>query len=153
VTLSILRRIQQNGFEALVLTLDSVILGYRRHDLTTGFVPVLHGVGMEVGRSDPAFMAKHGSEPIADYRPSFPYDKPALDARAAAGDKEILESMRLGKEWMVEVNSGVYRTWEDLKLIRDNWSGPLILKGIQRVQDAELCLKHGVDGIIVSNHG
>lgn len=136
-----------------MLTVDSVILGYRRHDLTTSFIPVAHGVGMQVGQSDPEFMAKHGSQPITDFYPPFPYQKDVLDARAESGDAEVLENMRLGKEWMMEVNNGVYRTWEDLKFIRDNWDGPLILKGIQRVKDAELCIKHGVDGIIVSNHG
>jgi lactate 2-monooxygenase len=108
---------------------------------------------MQVGQSDPAFMAKHGSQPVTDFHPAFPYQKDVLNERAKAGDTEVLENMRLGKEWMVEVNNGIYRTWEDLKFIRDNWDGPLILKGIQRFKDAELCIKHGVDGIIVSNHG
>lgn len=47
----------------------------------------------------------------------------------------------------------MFRTWDDVKFLRDNWDGPLILKGIQRVQDAEKAMSIGVDGIVVSNHG
>ena len=68
--------------------------------------------------------------------------------------------------------AGIFRTWDDVKFLRDNWDGPLILKGIQHVsvrrifhdtltlsrfsyaaQDAEKAMSIGVDGIVVSNHG
>ena len=40
-----------------------------------------------------------------------------------------------------------------MPLIRENWDGPILLKGIQAVGDAKLAVKHGIDGIVVSNHG
>jgi len=43
--------------------------------------------------------------------------------------------------------------WEDVKWIRKLWKGKLIIKGIMEVSDARLALKHGADGIVVSNHG
>ena len=43
--------------------------------------------------------------------------------------------------------------WEDVKWIRKLWKGKLIIKGIMEVSDAKLALKHGADGIVVSNHG
>lgn len=43
--------------------------------------------------------------------------------------------------------------WEDVKWIRKLWKGKLIIKGIMEVSDAQLALKHGADGIVVSNHG
>lgn len=43
--------------------------------------------------------------------------------------------------------------WEDVKWIRKLWKGKLIIKGILEVADAKLALKHGADGIVVSNHG
>ena len=46
-------------------------------------------------------------------------------------------------------------TWNDLSWIRRVWenNGPILLKGVQCVEDARLALEHGVDGIIISNHG
>jgi isopentenyl diphosphate isomerase/L-lactate dehydrogenase-like FMN-dependent dehydrogenase len=44
-------------------------------------------------------------------------------------------------------------TWDTLKMLRDYWPGKLVLKGIVTRDDAELCVRHGVDGIYVSNHG
>jgi len=43
--------------------------------------------------------------------------------------------------------------WEDVKWIRKLWKGKLIIKGIMEVSDARLAVKHGADGIVVSNHG
>src|SRR3712207_621191 len=43
--------------------------------------------------------------------------------------------------------------WDQLPLIRANWDGPVLLKGIQSPRDATLARKHGIDAIIVSNHG
>ncbi|KAJ4318011.1 hypothetical protein N0V84_007065 [Fusarium piperis] len=51
------------------------------------------------------------------------------------------------------MNSGTYREWEDLKVLKNLWEGPIVLKGIQTVQDAHKAIEHGMDGIIVSNHG
>ncbi len=44
-------------------------------------------------------------------------------------------------------------TWADLPFLRDNWDGPIVLKGIQSVQDAQRAADAGMDGIVVSNHG
>ena len=44
-------------------------------------------------------------------------------------------------------------SWKQLPLIRRNWDGPILLKGIQSVRDAKLAAKHRIDGIVVSNHG
>jgi L-lactate dehydrogenase (cytochrome) len=46
-----------------------------------------------------------------------------------------------------------HTTWEDLKWIRDEWSGPIVLKGIQCAEDAKLAMEYGCDGILLSNHG
>lgn len=114
--------------------------------------PFLHGVGIQVGRSDPVFMARYGRKPL-DERPEFPYDSAAKDKLFLAGDEKTKEGVFLGSEWLKECNSGLYHDWEDLKFLRENWEGPLILKGIQSVLDAEKALEYGADGIIVSNHG
>jgi lactate 2-monooxygenase len=51
------------------------------------------------------------------------------------------------------VASGHYREWADLATLRKYWTGPIVLKGIQTVEDAHRAIAHGMDGIIVSNHG
>jgi L-lactate dehydrogenase (cytochrome) len=43
--------------------------------------------------------------------------------------------------------------WEYLKRVRDEWDGPLVLKGVLAVEEAEQAVAAGVDGIQVSNHG
>ncbi|RDW64758.1 putative L-lactate dehydrogenase-2 [Coleophoma cylindrospora] len=57
------------------------------------------------------------------------------------------------KAWVGEVFSGAAHTWEDIKLLREGWDGPIVLKGIQHPDDARLAVEYGVDGIVVSNHG
>jgi isopentenyl diphosphate isomerase/L-lactate dehydrogenase-like FMN-dependent dehydrogenase len=152
VLLSILGRAKANGFSALVVTLDTMLLGWRPHDLETAYIPFAHGVGVQVGTSDPVFMGRLGREPLKT-RPKFPYDAAEMDRLYVAGDKDARDGVFLGMEWLKECNSGLFHSWEDLQFIRENWDGPLVLKGIQSVADAEKSLGYGVDGIIVSNHG
>lgn len=137
ITLSLLSRAKAAGFSALIVTLDTTIIGWRPHDLERAYLPFRHGLGVQVGISDPVFMARLGKQPITETKLKFPYDVDKLDKAFADGDLEAREFVHLGIEWMKEANSGIYRTWEDLKFLRDNWEGPLILKGIQC---AEVCL-------------
>ena len=44
-------------------------------------------------------------------------------------------------------------TWKDLDFVRENWPGPIVVKGVMDVDDARGAVSAGVDGIIVSNHG
>ena len=44
-------------------------------------------------------------------------------------------------------------SWDQLPLVRENWDGPILLKGIQTVGDAKRAIEHGLDGVVVSNHG
>jgi len=88
-----------------------------------------------VATSDPVFMKRFHLQPVpkGEDHPKWPYE--------------------LGKAWLAETNSGQFRRWEDVKFVRDNWDGPLVLKGIQSVADAEKAIEIGVQGIVVSNHG
>ena len=133
VTLSLLNRAKSNGFTALVVTLDTITIGWRPHDLETAYLPFAHGLGTGVGRSDPVFMSRYNRQPILDEQDEFPYDPVAKDKLYFAGDKTTKDAVFLGTEWLKECNSGIYRSWEDLKFLRDNWDGPLVLKGIQSV--------------------
>jgi L-lactate dehydrogenase (cytochrome)/(S)-mandelate dehydrogenase len=44
-------------------------------------------------------------------------------------------------------------SWKDVVWLRKIWKGPLLIKGILHPDEAKLAVKHGVDGVIVSNHG
>ncbi|KAF9003955.1 oxidoreductase [Cyathus striatus] len=136
ITLSLLARAKAAGYKALVVTLDTTTLGWRPHDLETAYLPFGHGVGIQIGKSDPVFMARHNKQPLIQ-----------------EGDEKAQEDAFLGREWLGEVNSGTFKDWEDLKFLRKNWDGPIVLKGIQSVFDAELAIDAGVEGFIVSNHG
>ncbi|KAI0298144.1 FMN-dependent dehydrogenase [Multifurca ochricompacta] len=151
VTLSLLSRAKAEGYTALVVTLDTFQIGWRPHDLDTAYLPFAAGVGVQVGTSDPVFMSRFGLSP-RDETPKFPLDLDKFRT-SAANDDNLAEAGKLGAAWLAEANSGLFRSWEDVKFLRDNWKGPLVLKGIQCVADALAAIDVGADGIVVSNHG
>ncbi|KAL8908532.1 MAG: hypothetical protein Q9207_000742 [Kuettlingeria erythrocarpa] len=133
ITKSLLRRAKNNGFKVLVVTLDTWALAWRPADLDNAYVPFASGIGDQTGFSDPAFRAKFA----AKYNNRTPEDDVFLASR----------------EWEAEVFSGAAHTWEDLELIKAEWDGPIVLKGIQHVEDAKKAVEAGMHGIVVSNHG
>ncbi|KAH7066412.1 FMN-dependent dehydrogenase [Paraphoma chrysanthemicola] len=132
ITQSLLKRAQESGYKVLVVTLDTFTLAWRPADLDRGYIPFVKGIGNQIGFSDPVFR-----EAFAGKFGSSPEDEP----------------VQASQEWAKDVFSGTSHTWDDIKLLRDGWSGPIVLKGIQHVEDALLAVKYGVNGIIVSNHG
>ena len=129
------------------------MLGWRPHDLETAYLPDEAGVGAQVATSDPVFMKRMGVPVRPDERPAFPLDLEAFRKRLAAGDKEALLQVKLGTGWTQETASGTFRTWEDLAFLRKNWDGPLLVKGVQSMEDAHAAMDAHMDGIVVSNHG
>lgn len=134
ITLSLLSRAKKAGFTALVVTLDTYILGWRPSDMNNGYNPFLRSdkIGVAIGFTDPVFRAhfkrKHGVEVEQD------------QGKAAA-------------EWTKIVFPGFSHGWDDVKFLQQHWDGPIVLKGIQTVADAKKCVEIGVQGIVVSNHG
>jgi lactate 2-monooxygenase len=124
---SMIRRAEAAGYSALVLTLDTTMLGWREADLANAFLPFLNGDGIANYLSDPAFLARLAKPPKED-------------PKAA-----IAEWLRI----FVNPSFG----WNDVDRIRGTTKLPFLLKGIMHPADAELAIQHGADGIIVSNHG
>jgi isopentenyl diphosphate isomerase/L-lactate dehydrogenase-like FMN-dependent dehydrogenase len=147
-----LGRAKASGFSALVVTVDAMLLGWRPHDLEKAYPPFAHGVGVQMGTCDPVFMASFGRESMKSH-PKFPYDAAEMERLFVAGDKDVRDSVFLARGWMKELNQGLFCFWKELRFIQDHWDGPLVIKGIQSVQDAEKCLEYDIDGIVVSNHG
>jgi lactate 2-monooxygenase len=129
VTLSLLDRAKTNGFTALLLTFEAHGVGWRPHDLELGYHPYSHGIGSQVGKSDPIFMARYNRSPVHE-RPEFPYDPRNHEKYVQSGDHEMT---KIGLDWTEEVNSAGCHSWEDLVSLKKLWEGPLIVKGIMNV--------------------
>lgn len=132
ITISLLGRAKKAGFTVLVVTLDTWALAWRPWDLDHAFVPFFLGIGNEVGFSDPVFRAKF---------------------KEAKG-KEVEDDITTASEaWIAAAWSGAAHSWEQLEVLKKNWDGPIVLKGIQHPDDARKAVECGMAGIIVSNHG
>ena len=132
ITISLLKRAKASGFKVLVVTLDTWALAWRPADLDNGFVPFSAGIGDNVGFSDPVFRRKFKEK----------------------HNKEVDDDLLLASvEWVKDVFSGASHTWDQIELLKREWDGPIVLKGIQHVEDAKMAVEAGVHGIIVSNHG
>ncbi len=127
LTRSFIRRAEAAGFSALVVTLDTRLLGWRPRDLDLGHNPFLLGKGIANYTSDPVFRG-------ALTRP------PEEDKVAAV------------KHFLTVFND-LTITWADLAWLRANTKLPITLKGILHPDDARRALASGVEGLIVSNHG
>ncbi len=127
VTISLLDRAKKAGYTTLVVTLDTWTLGYRPLDLDDAYLPFLRGVGTAIPFSDPAFRA----------------------GLAAAPEDDLMAAVG---HW-VPMFTGTALRWDRLTLLRDNWDGPIVLKGVQHPDDATKAVEAGMDGIVVSNHG
>jgi len=127
VCASFLRRAEAAGFTTLVVTLDTWLLGWRPRDLDQSYLPFIRGTGLAVYFSDPVFRA-------------------GLDK---APEDDLMAALL---RWL-PMFTGTDKSWDDLPFLREHWSGPIVLKGIQHVDDARRAADAGMDGIIVSNHG
>ena len=159
---SFVSRAEAIGSEAIVVTLDTHVLGWRTRDLDVAYLPFARAEGIAQYTSDPAFRrlveerAKTPSEEPTP-RPTLAAVK-ALVSMARHYPGDLLGNLRsplprAAVETFLDVFSRSSLTWEDLASLRERTSLPILLKGIQDPRDAALALDHGVDGIVVSNHG
>lgn len=136
LTRSLLQRAADSGFEACILTLDTWQLGWRHNDVHTSNYAFYHGIGADLGLSDPVFRKR--------------LQEAGIDA-----EKQPNEA---GAMWIDNVWHGRAHTWEKARWAMQLWkelSGgkPFCLKGIQSAADARRAVDElGVDGIVVSNH-
>jgi len=124
---SLVRRAEAAGYRALVVTLDTYLLGWRPRDLTLSYLPFLRGEGMANYLSDPVFCSALAKPPRED--------------------------MAAAVQHWVESFSNPSVTWNDLRFLREHTRLPIVLKGILHPDDARRAADLGMDAIIVSNHG
>jgi lactate 2-monooxygenase len=124
---SFVGRAERAGYGAVVVTLDTWLLGWRPRDLHHGYLPFLKGEGVANYFSDPVFRGALAKTP-------------EQDPLAAIG------------HWAYQfANPRV--TWDDLAWLREQTALPILLKGINHADDALRAVQAGMDGVIVSNHG
>lgn len=138
----LLQRAKESKFEAIVITVDTAVLGRRERDVRRGFT----------------LPPKLGLDTIIDgvIHPSWTWgflrNEPIRFANVVGKSSDDGSSAITLAD---HVNAQFDQTlsWEDIEWFRDNWDGKIVLKGIQTVADAEIAVEHDVDAIALSNHG
>ena len=124
VSFSMVRRAEAAGYKAIVLTVDTTMLGWREEDIRNQYSPLKRGFGQGNYVSDPVFMSAlndHSQETIVH---------------------KIIENI-----YHPTLN------WTNISELREHTTLPILIKGILHPEDAKLAVEKGIDGIIVSNHG
>ncbi len=159
---SFVRRAESSGAEAIVVTLDTGMLGWRPRDLDRGYLPFIRGMGIAQYTSDPVFqelVRARLARPRAGDRPRV---TPAavrtlleLTRRHPGGFRENLRSgePRAAVETFLDVFSRPGLSWENLPFLRERTRLPIVLKGIQHPDDARRAVDAGADAVMVSTHG
>lgn len=124
VSFSLVKRAEAAGYEAIVLTVDTTMLGWREEDIRNQFSPLKEGYGQGNFASDPVFMASLG------------------DQSQESIVQKIIENI-----YHPTLN------WTNISELREHTTLPILIKGILHPEDAKLALEKEIDGIIVSNHG
>ncbi|KAJ6080522.1 hypothetical protein N7467_010275 [Penicillium canescens] len=120
---SLIQRVKKAGFQSLWVTVDTSTLGKRTADR---YLQAQENLAVPKETVVKAGTGEVNSE--NSYAPAF-------------GGRQVPGS----------VDAGL--TWEDLDWISKEWNGPLVLKGIQSVEDVKMAVERGVQGILLSNHG
>lgn len=158
---SFARRAEACGCTAIVVTLDTTLLGWRTRDLDLAYLPFLEGKGIAQYTSDPVFQ-KLMDEPV-----DGPTVKQEVTLHSVVGLMKMTQAYpggnfigkllsgrpRKAVQKFVSIYSNPALTWNDLSFLRDNTRLPILLKGILHPEDASKAIDHGMSGIIVSNHG
>lgn len=160
---SLVGRAEAAGCDALVVTLDTTMLGWRPRDLDQGHLPFALGKGIAQYTSDPVFR-RLVEERAAAPAPAEPQPRPTPAAvralvgmtRAWPGSfRDNLRSPlpRAAVETFLSIYSRPSITWDDLAWLRARTRLPILLKGVLHPDDARRALDCGVDGVVVSTHG
>ncbi len=156
---SFVQRAEKIGCGAIVVTLDTTHLGWRTRDLSLAYLPFLEGKGIAQYTSDTVFQ-KLMDAATSPPRPSVTWELLTglirmVNAYPGKGFFRKLKSGRPMKavRTFTEIYSNPALSWKDLSFLRQHTKLPIVLKGILHPDDAAQAIDHGIDGIIISNHG
>jgi L-lactate dehydrogenase (cytochrome) len=137
-----LARAAAAGYEAILPTVDTAVLGRRERDVRHGLtLPPQLGLGMLLdGARHPAW--------TWDFISAEPISFANLQRPGAPGGTSPVSLSGFMTE---QIDSSL--SWRDVDWLREQWAGPIVLKGIQSVADATLAADAGIEAIVLSNHG
>ncbi|CCG01399.1 alpha-hydroxy-acid oxidizing protein [Blastococcus saxobsidens] len=165
---SLIGRAEAAGCDALVVTLDTTMLGWRPRDLDLGHLPFALGKGIAQYTSDPVFRrlveARAAGAGQTDSPPAQPQPRPtpaavkALVTMAKAWPGSFRDNLRsplprAAVETFLSIYSRPSISWADLTWLRERTKLPILLKGVLHPDDARRALDEGMDGVVVSTHG
>jgi isopentenyl diphosphate isomerase/L-lactate dehydrogenase-like FMN-dependent dehydrogenase len=162
---SLVARAEAIGAEAIAVTLDTTMLGWRTRDLDVAYLPFLRGKGIAQYTSDPVFR-RLLDEPPEGESDIATREQPKPNLRALGTLVQVLrnwpdgplDGLRTGRaraavERFTQIYSRPSLSWEHLPFLRERTKLPILLKGILSAEDARRAVDEGIDGIVVSNHG
>ena len=139
---SMMARAQTAGFNALMLTVDTMVHGKRDHDIRNGFrMPVPWTIRLMTDLAmHPRWclrMLRQGGSPQL------------VNLARSSGTASNIEQQAAALSRQMDMGL----TWDDSAWVRRHWRGPVIVKGLLTVGDALRAQRAGADGIVISNHG
>ncbi len=142
---ALVKRAQDAGFEALILTVDTAVSPIREYNKRNGFSSPFHFNPRIV--MDVALHPRWLIEVMLPYLRTVGMPRPVhfpqgSQGRAAGAVGSSARTMQ-----------GDNLTWDDLARLREMWKGPLMIKGVHLPEDAAKAVSMGVDAIVLSNHG
>ncbi|MGB6117378.1 MAG: alpha-hydroxy-acid oxidizing protein, partial [Mesorhizobium sp.] len=153
---SVVGRAEACGCEAIVVTLDTTLLGWRPRDLDAAHLPFLQGQGLAQYLSDPVFRAAIPAKP----------PETGVKPKGIGVLGTLVNLVRKGRAFGLSVGqmraavahfTATYSrpdlNWNDLARLREMTGLPILLKGVRHADDAAKARAIGIDGVIVSNHG
>lgn len=159
---SMMRRAERSGAAALVVTVDTTVLGWRPQDLDLGSLPFARGEGIAQYTSDPRFGAlvaeRAGRIEPAGRTDVTPGAIATLLTMARNHPGRLLDNLRSGLpraavQTFLDIYSNPGLSWDHLATLKQRTSLPVLVKGILHPDDARRAFGLGLDGIVVSNHG
>jgi len=142
LTYGMIERCKAAGFDALALTVDTIVGGNRERDLVTGFT--------SPPRLTPRSLLSFATHPAwtANYLFREPFELSNLKDHVPEGSNV---SVSVSEYFSSMLDQSM--DWDAAADIRERWGGPFCLKGIMSVQDARRAVEIGASAIMVSNHG
>lgn len=134
-SLRTLKVARENGFETLVVTVDTPVAAYRPRDIRNGLTIPPHLGIRTIAQviAKPRWWLNLITTKRLEFAAFRGWNKPMADIASYLFDPSM--------------------TFEDARWLKSVWEGPIVIKGIQSVADAVMCKEIGLDGVILSNHG
>ncbi|MEP3421137.1 MAG: alpha-hydroxy acid oxidase [Erythrobacter sp.] len=139
---NMIERCQASGFDALALTVDTIVSGKRERCLRSGFTTP--------PRFTPASIFSYATRPrwTLDYLFREKFSLPNLDTHVSEGSSKAVS---IAEYFNTMLDTSM--DWDTAAAIRQQWGGTFVLKGVMSAGDARRAVEIGADAIMISNHG